>query len=118
MVTAEQLCLLIERSVRGLGEEAYVQIAIQRLFTRERIQHGREVWLSKKDRIDFLVGTIGVEVKAQGGVGAVIRQLERYANCTGVSALVLVTTKSTLARIPTILCGKPAHAAVILPGII
>jgi len=117
-MTSEELCLLIERNVRGIGEEAYVQIALQRLFTKQKIAHERERWLSKKDRIDFLIGTVGVEVKVRGGLAAVISQLERYAASDLVSSLVLVSTKSTLCRVPTVLNGKPVHAAAILAGIV
>jgi hypothetical protein len=115
---AHELCLLFERSLRGLGEEYRVQAAIEALLKREGVEHLREVTLSPKDRIDFLVGAVGIEVKVAGGVGAVIRQLERYAKHERISALVLVTTKSTLARVPLELNGKPLRAAVILPGIV
>jgi len=115
-LSAHELCLLLERSLRGLGEEYRVQAAIEALLKREGIQHVREFTLSPKDRIDFLVGTVGIEVKVAGGIGAVVRQLERYAKHECIQSLVLVTTKSTLARVPLELNGKPLRAAVILPG--
>jgi hypothetical protein len=116
--TAHELCLLLERSLRGLGEEARVQAAIEALLLREGIEHRRELTLSPKDRIDFLVGGIGLEVKVAGSVGAVVRQLERYAKHDRIKSLVLVTTKSTLARVPLEMNGKVVRAAVILAGIV
>lgn len=117
-MTPHELCLLLEQRLRGLGGEAHVQAAIERLLIQEKIAHGREVTLSKFDRIDFLVGDIGIEVKVAGGLGALIRQLTRYSKSNRVASLVLVTTKSTLARIPLEIGGKQVRAAVILAGIV
>ena len=115
-MTAHELCLLLERSLRGLGDESRVQAAIEALLKRQGIEHQREFVLSPKDRIDFLVGRVGLEVKVAGGRGAVVRQLERYAKHDCIESLVLVTTKSTLARVPMEMNGKAVRAAVILPG--
>lgn len=52
----------------------------------------REVCLNVADRIDFLVGNVGVEVKVKGAVGEVTRQLFRYAKSDRISSLLLVTT--------------------------
>lgn len=67
----------------------------------------REVILSPKDRIDFLVnGNIGIELKIKGAVSALTEQLERYATHDKIEVLVLVTTKTRLTGIPTIMNGK------------
>lgn len=116
--TAVELCLLLERSLRGLGEEARVQAAIEALLKREGVDHKREHRFDKASRVDFLVGSIGVEVKTGGGISAVIRQLHRYAEFEAVSELVLVTTRTTLARVPRELNGKRVHVAVLLAGIV
>lgn len=39
----------------------------------------REVRLTPRDRIDFLVDGIGIEVKLAGSISALTRQLHRYA---------------------------------------
>lgn len=116
--TAHELCLLLERSLRGLGEEARVQATIEALLKREGIEHKREHRFDKASRIDFLIGSIGVEVKTGGGISAVIRQLHRYAEFATVSELVLVTTRATLARTPRELNGKRVHVALLLAGIV
>lgn len=115
-MTAHELCLLIERSVRGVGTEDAVQRKIAEAFTRNAVAHEREVRLDKASRIDFMVGELGVEVKVGGGITAVIRQLHRYAEFARVAELVLVTTKSTLARVPTELNGKRVCIALLLGG--
>jgi len=53
----------------------------------------------------------------RGGFGAVLAQLDRYAQNDRIETLILCTTKSTLARVPTTLNGKAVLAAVILPGL-
>ncbi len=117
-MTAEQLCLLIENNVRGIGSEDDVQRKIAAALRVQGVEHLREHRLDKANRIDFMVGTIGVEVKTGGGISAVIRQLHRYAEFDTVSELVLVTTRTTLARVPTELNGKRVHVAVLLGGIL
>ncbi len=115
---SRDLVALFESAIRGTNSEDYVQVAIERLLLRLHIDHEREARLSKTERIDFLVGTEGVEVKVQGSVDAVIRQLTRYAKSERVSSLILVTSKVTLARVPSELNGKPVRVAALLGGIL
>lgn len=112
------LCLLLERNLRGLGDEASVQVALERLLIRENIEHGREVRLDKASRIDFMVGAIGVEVKVGGGLASVARQLERYARLDAILEIVLVTTRVQLARVPREANGKRIHVAALVGGIV
>lgn len=116
-MTSEELCLLLEQSVRGVGTEDAVQRAIEVLLKKSAIDHEREVRLDKANRIDFMMGTIGIEVKVSGGISAVIRQLHRYAEFATVSELVLVSTRASLARVPTELNGKRVRVALLLGGI-
>jgi hypothetical protein len=69
-----------------------------------------------RDRVDFLVGQcVAVEVKVDGSIGEVTRQLHRYAQSVRVLALVLISTKTRLDNLPAQLNGKPLRVAV-LPG--
>jgi hypothetical protein len=74
----------------------------------------REVWLNDTDRIDFMVGRVGVELKLKGPVSAVARQLARYAQSERVDSLVLVTTRFKHKAVPKQLCRKPI--AVVCVG--
>lgn len=71
----------------------------------------REVRLSPTDRIDFLCGDIGLEVKVKGQ-RTPIRQLTRYAASPQVAGLLLVTTRAAI--VPGPLNGKPVDVVSLL----
>lgn len=53
----------------------------------------REVRIGKGERIDVLIGRVGIEVKVAGSAGAVRRQLARYAGSGAVDDLILISTR-------------------------
>ncbi|HMJ83794.1 MAG TPA: hypothetical protein VK504_11535 [Vicinamibacterales bacterium] len=68
----------------------------------------REVILSPTDRIDFLIGTVGVEVKIGGSPAEIFRQLMRYAESPRIESLIVVTNKVRIARgLPGSVLQKP-----------
>jgi hypothetical protein len=86
--------------------EAELQEAIARVLTEGEIPFQREFQLSAKDRIDFIVADVGIEVKIGSTYAQVIRQLHRYAQFGEVQGLVLVTTKATH-TLPDFISQKP-----------
>lgn len=63
-------------------------------------EFAREVRLSDRDRIDFLVGgQVGIEVKVDGSYPTVARQLLRYCEHTQLESIVLVTTAGSHLRL-------------------
>lgn len=60
----------------------------------------REVRLSPRDRIDFMVGDVGLEVKVAATTDAVYRQLRRYAAHSEVTSLVLFTACAHHLQLP------------------
>jgi hypothetical protein len=74
----------------------------------------REFTLSRKDRIDFLIGDIGLEVKVEGNLAAVTRQLHRYSEFSEIGGLILVTTRMRHGMgLPVSMSGKPLRIHVI-----
>lgn len=86
---------------RGLHEQ------VADLLAAAGLPVEREVRLADAERIDLLVGAVGVEVKVKGPANAVLRQLLRYARSDRVEALVLVTTRAAHLRLPRTAGGKP-----------
>lgn len=60
-----------------------------------------------RDRFDFLVGRIAVEVKVKGTRASVAAQLARYARRDDIDALVLATTRSQHRTLEGTIGGKP-----------
>ena len=89
------------------SNELLVQDAIERLLQRSGIDYVREHLLNARDRIDFLVGDIGIEVKVQGSTASVERQLARYAEHECIAHLILVTSKVRHTQVPPSIGGKP-----------
>ena len=81
--------------------EADLQEGFAMLLTAHGVPFQREVRLSKKDRIDFLVdGGLGVELKVAMSAASVLRQLHRYAEHEEIAALLLVTRCASHCRLP------------------
>jgi hypothetical protein len=82
-----------------------LQAALAEQLTLAGLPAVREVRLADAERIDLMVGTVGVEVKVGGTPAAVLRQLARYAATGKVTALVLVSTR----HLHRTLDGKTLH---------
>ena len=99
------------RSPFALYEMDIHQMVAQRL-TEAGLPFTHEAKLAPGCRIDYLVDTIGIEIKkGKPDASAVRKQLMRYAACDGVSSIVLLTQRSV--RIPKTVMGKPVHVIVL-----
>lgn len=74
------------------GDEDQLQQGLAAALESEGFDVKREVRLSARDRIDLVVGRVGIEVKVAGAASSVARQLARYAQ-HDLEGLVLVTNK-------------------------
>ena len=71
-----------------------------------------EAVIAKGCRIDFLVDTVGVEVKkGKPDPGALAAQLRRYAASERISALVVVSQRR--GRLPATILGKPVRQVAL-----
>jgi len=103
---------LLDDAVMTYVTEAELQAEIARVLVAEGIDARREVRLSDgRSRIDLLCGRVGIEVKIKASGRApqssVARQLQRYAHCDEVDALILVTSSWTHLDLPGELAGVP-----------
>jgi hypothetical protein len=84
---------------RGLQDE------IADLFATAGLTVERESRLTPTERIDFLYGRTGIEVKVIGSTASVRRQLGRYAQSGAVDRLILVSTHATHRALDRITIG-------------
>lgn len=73
--------------------EEELQSAVAGILTENNIEFERECRISGKDRIDFLIGSIGLEIKIGFSYSDVIRQLHGYAQAEQVETLMLLTSR-------------------------
>lgn len=114
-VTGEDLSGLITSARLDLSTEGAVQRGLARLFEAEGVAFEAEVVLAPSDRIDFLIGRVGVEVKIGHPRRAILRQLERYARSDRVDVILLVSS----APFPSAgfeLNGKPVRVVSLSVG--
>lgn len=113
---ARRIAALIERHGINITTEIAAQQRIGQLLAGDGLSVQAEVALNARDRIDFLCGSVGIEVKISGGRRRdIFRQLERYAASARVGALVIATGgawPSGMARVG----GKPLLFASLNKG--
>lgn len=115
--TAAELARIIEAHPLRWTCEADLQAGIAGALASRGIHAEREVRLSDRDRVDFLVGRVAVEVKmAREPAADVLGQLSRYGASDRVDQLLLVTTRAMHCRLPCAAGGKMLHV-LLLRGI-
>ena len=88
--------------------EMDLHACVSQRLTAAGLPFVHEAKIAKGCRIDFLVGTIGVEIKkGKPSAATLAAQLQRYAACDAVDGLIVITEKSV--RLPKMLFGKPVR---------
>lgn len=82
---------VLSRSRFSLSTESALQRDMAEALAAAGFAFAREVRLSDRDRIDFLIGTIGVEAKIKGSRSAIYRQCERYCARACIRGLILAS---------------------------
>lgn len=96
--------------------EGELQDGIWAVLVAAGLDPQREVHLDARSRIDFMVGRIGIEVKVDGSLSALIRQAMRYAKHDGLDEIVIVTTLSRHLNMPDTLNDKRITVAHLSRG--
>lgn len=102
----EDLVTLFTTNRFSFRTEAELQDGIDLVLRGANLSTRREVSVGA-DRIDFMVGKVGIEIKTDSSTSSVLRQLYRYAKQPNIESLVLVTTRSKHKQLPAELYGKP-----------
>lgn len=110
--SAAEIAAILRRYRLPVSNEAAMQEALARALSAEGVPHRREVTRGA-DRIDFVVGRVGLELKVKGSVTEVRRQLDRYTAWPELDELVLVTTRGHHLRIGDSINGKPVRVHIV-----
>lgn len=115
--SSEKIASFLSRTPFRFHDERSLQDGIEALLKNLGIPYERELILSPQNRIDFICGPIGIEVKVGSSTTTVQRQLWRYAEDTRVKSLILVTTRSHHKQITRMILGKPVIVVYLLASI-
>lgn len=102
---------LIERHRFAITSEAELQRAVCEILTRQNIPYQTEVRMGPRDRLDILVGSVGLELKVKSLKASHIEQIWRYLQHPSITEMVYVTTRRTASLGPELL-GKPVLLAI------
>jgi len=103
----KQIVDILSHKPLPLQKEAECQQAIADVLREASIPFEEQFRLDAKNRIDFLVHDIGIEVKVKGSAATVARQLKRYEQCDQIRSLILVTRRSL--NVKALPFTKPLH---------
>lgn len=105
------------RSVRfNYANELQLHEGIEAVLLEAGYNPLREVRMGPRNRIDFLVADIGIEVKIGGTAAHARRQLERYAKHDAIGSLIFATTRRAHA-LETPELDKPVELVILNGGI-
>lgn len=116
-ILAARIESLVRRACFSVAAESGVQAGIAEVLRDAGIPFAREVALGDGDRIDFLCDRLGIEVKVDGSISEVTRQLWRYAQRPEIDALMLVTVRAKHIGLPREINGKSVRIVVLLRGL-
>ncbi len=111
---ADAVVALLARVKFSYRDEKELQEGIRRVLTMAGLSFEREAQLAGRDRIDFwLEPGLGLEVKVDGSLSLVTRQLHRYSEHPTVHALLLVTSCSNHRALPHAMSDKPVRVHLL-----
>lgn len=94
-------------------DELELQSGVQLLLEQEGFKALREYGLGEAGRVDFFISGIALEIKVDGSLAAVTRQLYRYAEHACVLGIILLTSRRKHNKLPDSMAGKPVRVVVV-----
>lgn len=116
-ITAANLKWYLGQFRYNVQDEESIQVGIGEALRMGNFEFEREPSLSPGDRLDFLVGGVAIEVKRNGALGPLLRQLSRYAEHEKVRELLVVTARVQATNLPASINGKPLECLVLLGSV-
>lgn len=93
--------------------ETDLQMRVEDALKDIGAEYHREFPLDGRNRIDFLVGDVGIEIKVDGSLTEVARQVHRYLGFQTVGSLLLITTRGTHKKMARSMQGKELDILVV-----
>lgn len=115
-ILAARIVTVIEAHSIDTTTESAAHDAIEAVLHEDGLNPQREVWLSRRDRVDLMCGSVAVEIKSARRAGhlTAYNQLLRYAKSDAVQSLVLATGRGFVG--PDKMNGKPLFVASLSSG--
>lgn len=113
-MTEEERIITALRSLRVPVQQGEYDLheQVRQVLEQQGITCIHEAPLAPRCRIDYLCGSVGIEIKKGKPVrAALIRQLSRYAACPQITALVAVIERT--ADLPREIGGKPLYSVCL-----
>ena len=101
-----QILPLLSKHRFHFQSELELQYGVEQLLKTARIKYSREHSLSSHDRIDFLVGSLGIEIKVGGSMTELLRQVHRYLEYPEIQEMLIITSRIKHAGLPKEINGK------------
>lgn len=77
-----------------VNDEKELQKSIEDVFKVSGVEYEREFRLDPKNRPDFFINGIAIEIKIKGNAKKIYKQCERYCQFDNVKSLLLITNRS------------------------
>ena len=114
-MTSQDLCKLLSSVRFRFKDELELHHGMELLFEQHKVKYEPEAVLTPQDRIDFLVGSIGIEAKVDYSLNQLIRQLHRYTKSAKITEIIVLSTKSAHRNAPHLINGKPIYVVILNP---
>lgn len=98
----------------NFSNEAECHRGIKEAFDAAGIAYQHEVKIPE-GRLDFLIDGVGVEVKLDGSLSDLTRQLYKYSLSSKLTGLAVITNKNRLTYLPLEMSEKPLEV-IFLSG--
>lgn len=112
------LCKVFSAYRYNFQDENTLQEGMAVALARNAIAFEREVRLDAKNRPDFMVGAVAIEVKIKGTFAQFLRQAHRYLALEQISALIVVGTPKWMPAVPNTLLGKPVYTVRLMSSLL
>lgn len=101
-------------TIRPFLDEAGLQAALETVFEGAGLHVQREFKLGPRERLDFFLDGLAIEIKLKGSMPRLLEQLLRYARHDCVTELLVITPRARLLDVPREILSKPVRAYQLL----